>query len=274
MPVIIDIDPISAIPSPELLEQAIKTTGAKAAMLVAPYGIRPDFSRHAEICARHGARLIIDNAAGLGVSRASQGYPLPHVDEVFSLHATKPFGIGEGGVIFTHHSNANSLRSALNFGLITHSAFGSDLRPYWGINGKLTEVAAAIGLAVAETMNSRVLARQQMAQEWIETLADLQICLFCDQPESAVWQVFPVIIPDEAMLVRFVAAMAQKGIELRRYYFPSLGACAGMQSVGACDNAQNLASRAVVLPVRSFMVKDDRKHLMQTTRECLLSVTG
>ena len=62
-------------------------------MLVAPYGISTDFQPQSDVCQAHGARLVIDNAAGLGIARQTFD-PAPHVDEVYSLHATKPFGIG------------------------------------------------------------------------------------------------------------------------------------------------------------------------------------
>ena len=98
--------------------------------------------------------LIIDNAAGLGVARGQSALSGKNeaVREVFSLHATKPFGIGEGCAIFAPYSKVPSLRAAMNFGLQSHSANGEVQRPYWGINGKMSEVHAAIGLAVADGM--------------------------------------------------------------------------------------------------------------------------
>jgi dTDP-4-amino-4,6-dideoxygalactose transaminase len=273
-PIILDVDPDTGIPSADGLDDAFAQTGAKAAMLVAPYGMLANFDRHAEICRKHEARLIIDNAAGLGIPRKLKFNVLAHVDEVFSLHATKPFGIGEGGVIFTAKENENSIRSALNFGLLSHSATGNDARPHWGINGKMTEIAGAIGLAVAEKIESRIAARQQMAKEWISALSDMAVRIYCDKPENSAWQVFPIIMPDEGRLIRFVEAMQTQGVELRRYYFPSLGACAGMQQIGLSRYAQALCERVVVLPIRSFMPHDQRMELMQTARNCLHGVLG
>jgi dTDP-4-amino-4,6-dideoxygalactose transaminase len=267
-PVILDVDPVAGVVTPETLDQALAETGAKAAMVLAPYGIATDFRAHAAVCQRHSARLIIDNAAGLGVLRDATD-PAPHVDEVYSLHATKPFGIGEGGVVFTAAEHEGRLRAAMSFGLLTHTASGQDQAAYWGVNAKLTEVGAAIGLAVAATMADRVRARQAMAAEWMAALADSGAHVFCTRPELSPWQVFPLILPDEPSLLRFVAGMADKGIELRRYYSPSLGACAGMRALHPCTNAQSLAARAVVLPVRSYMLQADRQKLVATAVACL-----
>ena len=267
-PVIVDVHPESGMVTAESLAQALNATGARAAILVAPYGIAIDVRAHAEACLAVGARLVVDNAAGLGVPRRSFD-PGPGVDEVYSLHATKPFGIGEGGLIFTAQEHETALRSAMNFGLSTHTGAGQDGPPYWGINGKLTEAGAAIGLAVAMRMSARVQARQAMVQEWIDSLAGLEELVFSTRIESSPWQVFPLLMPDEDKLMRFTDRMTAAGIETRRYYAPSLGACHGMRAFDKCANAQSLAERAVTLPVRSFMSADSRRDLMATTRSCL-----
>jgi dTDP-4-amino-4,6-dideoxygalactose transaminase len=267
-PVIVDVDPVSGVVSPETLDAALQQTGAQAAILLSPYGFTTDFRAHAAVCERLGARLIIDSAAGLGVARDPALTGL-HIDEVYSLHATKPFGIGEGGVIFTDPAHEGALRSAMNFGLTTHSATGQDQAAYWGVNGKLPEVGAAIGLTVATTMASRVSARQKMAAEWLAELAGTGVRPFCTQPELAPWQVFPVILPDEPSVIRLMANLAAEGIEMRRYYAPSLGACKGMRALHPCPGAQHLAARAVALPMRSFMEPGARKALMQQTKACI-----
>ena len=87
-----------------------------AVMLVSPFGIPQDFSEHIAICERHGRAVVIDNAAGLGSTRPNRG-ARPNVAEVFSMHATKPFGIGEGGAVFAHPRLEEPLRAAMNFSL-------------------------------------------------------------------------------------------------------------------------------------------------------------
>jgi dTDP-4-amino-4,6-dideoxygalactose transaminase len=267
-PVIVDVHPQSGIISADALDHALKVTGARAAIVVAPYGISADFRTHARVSQAHGARLVIDNAAGLGIPRNSFD-PEPHVDEVYSLHATKPFGIGEGGLIFTAPEHEAALRSAMNFGIPTHTGAGQNRAPYWGINGKLTEAGAAIGLAVAEGMARRVEARQTMVREWMTAMSGLETLAFSTDVGRSPWQVFPLILPDEAAVLRFAGRMADAGIETRRYYAPSLGACHGMRAFDDCSNARSLAERAVTLPVRSFMSAEDRQSLMATTLSCL-----
>ena len=135
------------------LPKTLDSEKCGAVVLVSPFGLRQNFTRHFEICARHGVPVLIDNAAGL----SSKGMPLPHGScfEIYSLHAAKPFAVGEGGAIRSRASQAEALGRALNFGLKRGSVPGGS----WGINGKLPEVSAAIGLAVLEDFD-RIIAHR------------------------------------------------------------------------------------------------------------------
>ncbi len=270
-PFIVDVDPVTGVVAPEMLEAAFKKSNARAAIVLAPYGITTDFHEHEKICSELGKLLIIDNAAGLGVTRAGKSFNGEGgvVREVYSLHATKPFGIGEGAAIFAPTSKAASLRAAMNFGIQTHTGSGALCPPYWGINGKMSEFHAAIGLAVADRMADRVVARQEMALRWIENLQDSPVTIFHTAVENTPWQVFPIILPSEGHVLKCVEAANNRGIELRRYYAPSLGACRGMPSLGACPNAQRLAERVLVLPIRSYMPKDAQMALISEIKKCL-----
>jgi len=270
-PVIVDCEKEQGIIPPELLEAGLKSSGARAAIVVAPYGIATDFREHAEICASHGALLIIDNAAGLGIDRSSPQTSAAgdNVREVFSLHATKPFGIGEGGAIFAPEDACKPIEAAVNFGLATHTATGTNKGPYWGINGKMPEMAAAVGLAVADKMATRVAARQDMASNWFAALEPFSIGLFTKSPLSSPWQCFPIIMPDEDKRDRFMALAADNDFEFRKYYHPSLGDCTGMQHSGPCPNASMLSARSVVLPMRSFMPKPEQDRIIDKVIHCL-----
>ena len=160
-PVLIDVQPGDWRVSAADLDRAFAGTGARAAIVLCPFGFRSHFTEHARVAAARSALLIIDNAAGLGVTRNHLELS-PHVFEAYSLHATKPFGIGEGGAVFAHQSSVNALRRALNFGLPMECPAEP---PFWGINGKMSEFQAAVGLAVAAGFSRRLEARRAMAAQ-------------------------------------------------------------------------------------------------------------
>ena len=101
----IDVDPVSLQPSVDSCERALAAgASVRAVLLTNTFGIGgADLDAWEALCAREGIPLIIDSAAGFG-SRYPDGELLGHRGdcEVFSFHATKPFGIGEGGAIVSH----------------------------------------------------------------------------------------------------------------------------------------------------------------------------
>ena len=95
----------------------------------------------------HGVPVVVDAAASFGATAAGGhfGKNFPGA-VVFSFHATKAFGIGEGGLVYSRDTDLISrIRQAANFGF-------SETREcvLTGLNGKLSEYAAAIALATLD----------------------------------------------------------------------------------------------------------------------------
>jgi dTDP-4-amino-4,6-dideoxygalactose transaminase len=247
MPVLMDVCLNDWRVSAYALEDAFATTGAQAAIVICPFGMRSDFATHAKIASQHGGILIIDNAAGLGVDRTPLEYS-PDVFEAYSLHATKPFAIGEGGVIFSNVSSEKALRRALNFGL--PATVPREL-PTWGINGKLSEFHAAVGLAVASVFDAQLRARRGMAARYIAALSDFPEVCFCKESDDSAWQLFPLLLPTLESANAFEEHTRLLGLEIRRYYRPSLSSHFAVQRISECPVSEDLSQRMCCVPVYS-----------------------
>jgi dTDP-4-amino-4,6-dideoxygalactose transaminase len=151
-----------------LLDSALTETGASVAMLVAPFGMGRDLAAELAICRKRGAAVVLDNASGLGAERSAQCLG-ENVFQVFSMHATKPFAVGEGGAIFAHRVHDCALRSALNFALKSYSEPGG---PTWGFNGKMSEFHAAVGISQLGRIGAIVSRRQAFAATYRDRLED------------------------------------------------------------------------------------------------------
>ena len=246
-PVLMDVCRADWRVSADALDHAFTTTCAQAAIVLCPFGMRSDFSAHAKIASRHGGILIIDNAAGLGVDRMPVESS-PDVFEAYSLHATKPFAIGEGGVTFANASSEKALRRALNFG--RPAAVAGEL-PTWGINGKLSEFHAAVGLAVASVFNAQLRARRGMAARYTKALLDFPEVCFCDEPADSAWQLFPLLLPTLESANAFEEHTRLLGMEIRRYYRPSLSSHFAVERVTECPVSEDLSQRMCCVPVYS-----------------------
>ncbi len=246
-PLLVDVDPGDWRVSAGQLANSLEAAGAAAAILLCPFGLASDFRPHLEAAAAHGARLVVDNAAGLGVARRPLESGSPGYYEACSLHVTKPFGIGEGGLVFAHRSQEDALRRAINFGLMAGSA---DLQG-WGINGKLSELHAAVGLAAAAGFAERLVRRREIVARYAGVLAGIEGVAACTQPAAGAWQFFPLLLPSAAAADRFVTAAAERGMESRRYYAPALSRLPDVDRLGPCPVAEDLAGRMCCIPVYS-----------------------
>jgi dTDP-4-amino-4,6-dideoxygalactose transaminase len=245
-PLVMDVSEKTWTIDADELDRTLRLPGIGAVMLVSPFGLPQDFSEHIAICERHGRAVVIDNAAGLGGMRPNR-MARPNVAEVFSMHATKPFGIGEGGAVFAHPRLEEPLRAALNFSL--NAPFRPDL-PSWGFNGKMSELHAGVGLAQAERFSARVVGRQAFAARYVAELSEVRGIQIVADSRSAPWQVFPVLLSDGKARERTISYAAGQGLEIRRYYYPSLSRWPQIRAVGACAVSESLADRMCALPIR------------------------
>jgi dTDP-4-amino-4,6-dideoxygalactose transaminase len=135
--------------------------------------------------------LLVDSAAGFGAV-ADDGRVLSRQGdmEVFSFHATKPFAIGEGGVITTADDElARRAMRLANFGfeagVIEHDV---------GLNAKLSEWSAATALAVLDGYDAVLGRRRECAQQMLDAL-DPHDYQRQYGSEGAAWQFVPVLAP-------------------------------------------------------------------------------
>jgi dTDP-4-amino-4,6-dideoxygalactose transaminase len=264
-PVVADVGIENWILGGHLLEQALAATGASVVMLVAPFGIRRNLDAELAICRKRGVAVVIDSASGLGGPRPAREVN-ENVFEVFSLHATKPFAVGEGGVIFAHRVHESALRSALNFALNSHARPEG---PAWGFNGKMSEFHAAVGIAQLNRIDHLVARRQAFAAIYRDWLADHPEVACPQDMHSAPWQFFPILLPSITAAERLVEVSVAAGVEIRRYYRPSLSRWPATGCVTACPVAEDLADRMCVLPIRSAMTVGESHELAELVLNAL-----
>ena len=244
-PLLMDVCPRTWTTDAATLDAAFAVSGASAAVVLRPFGLRTDLDDHAEVAERHGAVLVIDDAAGLGVDRDVPEMN-PRVFEAYSLHATKPFGIGEGGAVFAHREAEERLRRAINFGLPNPDA---TREPTWGINGKMAEFQAAVGLAVADGFAAQLARRRVLAARYAAVVAAFPAVACRTEVGDGAWQFFPLLLPDASAADRFEVETRDRGMEIRRYYAPSLSRYRDVPRVTACPVSENLAGRMCCVPV-------------------------
>lgn len=141
-PVFADMDPATHTIDPAGVERLI-TPRTSAIIGVHVWGRGCDTEALDRIARKHGLTVLYDAAHAFACSRGGRMIGSFGACEVFSFHATKFLNSFEGGAVVTDDDAlADRLRLMRNFGFA-----GLDRVVYLGVNGKLTEVCAAMGLA-------------------------------------------------------------------------------------------------------------------------------
>jgi dTDP-4-amino-4,6-dideoxygalactose transaminase len=150
-PVFADIDPVRLTIDPARVE-ALITPKTTAILGVHVYGVPCDVEALADVAARHGLRLLYDGAHAFGVRCDGRGIGTFGDATMFSFHATKLFHTAEGGAVACADAALrHRIERQKNFGIA-----GQELVECVGINGKMNELQAALGLSVLEGMDVEI----------------------------------------------------------------------------------------------------------------------
>jgi len=168
-----------------------------------------------------GVPVIVDAAASFGVTdnqvHFGKGFP---GSIVFSFHATKPFGVGEGGLIYSANTDLISrIRQAENFGF---TANRESVLP--GLNGKISEYTAAMALSTLEHFDQKIKTRQQIYKWYLNQLQKSD-CLVngwsVQQAKGDVpYQFMTICCPDGRHNGDIIQLLASRNIEARTYFSP------------------------------------------------------
>jgi dTDP-4-amino-4,6-dideoxygalactose transaminase len=223
------------------------------------FGTAPDAGQRTawrELCEAHDVPLLIDSAPGFG-SRDADGRPLGGLGatEIFSFHATKPFAVGEGGLITTPDADlAARMGRLINFGLEPGTRISTEI----GMNAKMSELHAASGLAMLDRIDQVVARRQHNAARLRAAIGPNAHVLYQAGSERSTWQIFQVLCPTPEMRDRCVDLAPSHGIQVRTMHDPALHthpAFAGARR-GPLPVTEAAAARALALPMANELDDD------------------
>ena len=221
-PYFIDIDSKNWCMDEKLLKETLQSLGDEVAVVVpyATFGTNMDLQNYQKI-QESGVPVVVDAAASFGVKGThhyfGKGFP---GCVVYSFHATKSFGIGEGGLVYSSNKDVISkIRQSENFGFSE-----SRETTIKALNGKMSEFTAAICLSTLDVFAQKVQTRQQIYSWYIEQLK--QKDLFnkgwnIQKTDGDIpYQFMPICCPDKQQNKDIVQILASKNIEARTYFSP------------------------------------------------------
>lgn len=270
-PVFVDIDPRSCNLDPARIEESI-TPDTTAILAVHCYGIPCEVERIQRIADTYGLKVLYDAAHAFGVRQAGESI-LRHGDlSIVSFHATKVFNTFEGGAIICPDARTKQRIDYLkNFGFADEVTVVAP-----GINGKMNEFSAAVGLLQLDHIDKVLSARRSIYQRYRDGLRDITTLQFLDVPDNVDWNhaYCPIFVQPEHPISRDAVYQRLKAanIHARRYFYPltsSFPMYRGLPSAAPrrLPNATRLAGQVLCLPLYPALDPADQDRIVDLVRE-------
>lgn len=266
-PVFADIDPVTLNLDPAAVEAAI-TPRTEAILAVHCYGIPCDTKALAAIARKHGLKLIYDAAHAFGVRRGGKPIVAEGDMSVLSFHATKVFNSFEGGAIISrNHETKIALDRLGNYGIVDEVTILET-----GLNAKMSELNAAVGLALLPRMDDAIAARDRIAARYWEALSQTQglRCLCPPGREGHNSYAFPILVGNGYPLGRdaLYQRLRDHDIFARRYFYPLISDMPMYRDLpsAATDRlhvARRAADQVLCLPLYPEMDPLDQERIIE-----------
>ena len=255
-PVFVDIEPQFGNLDPMKIEAAI-TPKTTAIMPVHVYGNPCHVERIQQIADIYGLRLIYDAAHSFGV-KYKGGSILNYGDlSILSFHATKVFNTFEGGAIITQDKASKQRIDYLkNFGFAGETTI---MAP--GINSKMNEVQAAMGLLQHKSIDKDIEKRKSVARAYRELLKNIKGITMLSEPVDTIsnYAYFPIFVNEKEYGMSrdsLYDKLKANNIYGRRYFYPLISEFSMYKSLESSSQnnlpvSHKMANEVICLPIYS-----------------------
>jgi len=270
-PVFCDIDPRTHNIDPRKVEALVtpRTTGILGVHL---WGRPCDVDALTKIAKRHRLKLFFDAAHAFGCSYKGRMVGGFGNAEMFSFHATKFFNTMEGGAVVTDDDNlAKKIRLMKNFGFMHYDNVG-----HIGVNGKMSEISAAVGLAGWETLDSVIATNKRNYKKYrlgLEKIPGVSMISY-DEGEKCNYHYIVLEIDETNTHVsrdQLLNILWAENILARRYFYPGCHKQVPYSSAYSrvklkLPKTEKLAARVLLLPTGTAISVDDIDIVCQIIR--------
>lgn len=218
-PVFCDIEPDTMTIDADKIEAAI-TSRTSAILAVHVYGYPCNIKKIQSIAKKHDLKIIYDGAHVFSTEIKGKGIGNFGDITMFSFHATKLFNTAEGGCLTYRDGRlVDKIYNLRNFGICNEDEV-VDV----GINGKMSEIQAALGLLNLKLYRKEMEKRKRIQQRYRKILSRVQgirIPVVSGNTTDS-FQYFPIVIGNEYFQSRddLYCAMKKNNVMARKYFYP------------------------------------------------------
>ncbi len=275
-PVFCDVDPRTHNIDPAKVEELV-TPATTGIMGVHLWGRPCDVEALADVARRRKLRLLFDAAHAFACTHRGQMIGTFGDAEVYSFHATKFLNSFEGGAIATNDDElAEAARLMRNFGFVGYDQVAS-----LGINGRMNEVCAAMGLTSLESLEEFVavnLRNYRVYEEELATVAGVSLLEY-DPAERNNYQYVVLEVDAEvagATRDDLVDRLWAEGVLARRYFYPGCHRMEPYRSLvpeagRRLPETERLTERVLCLPTGTAVEPEDVRWICAILRRAATS---
>ena len=203
-------------------------------------------------------KVIYDAAHAFGVKYKGQSVLNFGDISTLSFHATKLFHTVEGGgLVIKDNDLFEESKELINFGLDKNGIINGT-----GINAKMSEFHAAMGLAMLEEIDEIILRRKNIVNHYKQELKGIYAFQKLNTNATANNSYFPILFKNEEMLREFQKKLNQENIFPRRYFHPSLETLSYVKDSFDMRSSSDISKRVLCLPLYAALKDEDIKKII------------
>ncbi|MCK5273413.1 MAG: DegT/DnrJ/EryC1/StrS family aminotransferase [Alphaproteobacteria bacterium] len=243
-PVFADIDANSFCLNPDNIAHSV-SNNTKAIVPVHVYGNCCDVEAIEKTAREQNLKTIYDGAHAFGVRFKGESVFNRGDATTLSFHATKLFHTCEGGaIVFRKQEDLEKAKLLINFGIEGPEIVGS-----LGINAKMSEIHAAMGLCVLDDIDDILNARASASYSYERMLGNYFKLPEWNPDATRNFAYFPIVFESQKEVLAGKKALEKLGIGTRRYFYPSLDTLSYLQPQPEQPVSRNIVQRVLCLPL-------------------------
>ncbi|MCP3429116.1 DegT/DnrJ/EryC1/StrS family aminotransferase [Opacimonas viscosa] len=261
-----DIDKNTLNLSPDSVKQAYRK-GCKADTLVAThvYGNPCDVIGLDGLSKKNNFQIIYDACHAFGIQLSGNSVLNYGDASTLSFHATKIFHTVEGGaIVFKDRVNFEKAEEIINFGIREKRGVVGV-----GINAKLNEYQAAVGLVNLDEIDNILEYRSELFYKYCEGLKDIVELPLWHPEANTNGAYMPILLKNNSQMYSIAQTLSEKNIQSRNYFEPSLDKIFVDSHNYGTRNSVSASERILCLPMHAHLKLEDVNKVIKELRAIL-----
>jgi dTDP-4-amino-4,6-dideoxygalactose transaminase len=263
-PVFCDINRDNFTIDVNMIESLI-TENTSAILAVHVYGNICDIDEIARIASKYKLKVLYDAAHSFGITYNGKSIMSYGDISITSFHAAKLYNTAEGGAIFINNPNFSNVNELINFGI---SKNGDIVYP--GLNAKMNEFNAALGLLNLGHVDREIEMRKKVAMTYDKLLSNINGISFPEFQNMTNYSYYVILI-DNHILSRdgLLDYLKTNNVMARKYFWPLTSNTCFSESINInqLKVAEFVSKSVIALPMYGKLKTNEIKHICRIIKK-------